>query len=66
MIGTKNSEIIEKVENSLKEIRPFLEADDGDIILSEITEDLVVKLEFLGACKLCSISNSTKTVIEYV
>lgn len=56
---TTDSEIITKIEGALEELRPFLKADGGDIALLEVTDDFVVKLEFLGACKNCSISMST-------
>jgi len=46
------------VETALKEIRPFLEADGGNISLVEITEDTVsVQLE--GACLGCSVNQMT-------
>ena len=56
---TTDSEVITKIEAALEELRPFLKADGGDIALLEVTDDFVVKLEFLGACKNCSISMST-------
>lgn len=46
------------VETALSEIRPFLEADGGNISLVEITEDTVsVQLE--GACLGCSVNQMT-------
>lgn len=56
---TTDSELITKIEAALEELRPFLKAEGGDIALLEVTDDFVVKLEFLGACKNCSISMST-------
>ena len=53
------SDYILKIEDALEEIRPFLKADGGDIALIEFTEDKILKLEFLGACKSCSMSEST-------
>ncbi len=48
-----------KIENALSQIRPFLLEDGGDVRLVEITSDLVVKVEFIGACRTCSMSNMT-------
>ena len=48
-----------RVETTLEELRPYLKADGGDIRLVEITEDLVVRIELLGACADCSIINMT-------
>ena len=46
------------VETALQEIRPFLEADGGNISLVEITNDTVsVQLE--GACIGCSVNQMT-------
>jgi Fe-S cluster biogenesis protein NfuA len=46
------------VETALQEIRPFLEADGGNISLVEITKDTVsVQLE--GACLGCSVNQMT-------
>jgi len=49
----------EKIEEALNSIRPYLEADGGNVELLEITEDLVVKVELQGACKNCSMSSMT-------
>ncbi|MCF6180555.1 NifU family protein [Lutibacter sp.] len=46
------------IEQALQEIRPFLEADGGNISLVEITNDTVsVQLE--GACIGCSVNQMT-------
>ncbi|SNR54721.1 NifU family protein [Lutibacter flavus] len=46
------------VENALQEIRPYLEADGGNISVVEITDDTVsVQLE--GACLGCSVNQMT-------
>jgi Fe-S cluster biogenesis protein NfuA len=52
-------EIARKIEASLDSIRPYLKADGGDVKVIEITEDRVVKLEFVGACGNCSMSTMT-------
>lgn len=54
-----NSELIQKVEEALTSIRPYLQADGGNVSLLEITADMVVKLELHGACKSCSMSAMT-------
>lgn len=46
------------VENALKEIRPFLEADGGNISLVEIT-DATVFVQLEGACLGCSVNQMT-------
>lgn len=51
--------IYQKVEQALDSIRPYLEADGGNVEVVEITEDQVLKLELLGACKTCNMSVMT-------
>ncbi|NQV78035.1 MAG: NifU family protein [Lutibacter sp.] len=51
-------ELKASVEIALQEIRPYLEADGGNISLVEITDDTVsVQLE--GACLGCSVNQMT-------
>lgn len=53
------STVTEKVNEALEQLRPFLAADGGDMELVEITNDGVVKVKLLGACKDCSMSEMT-------
>ena len=55
----KDKEVIQKIKKALQEIRPFLEADGGDINFIELTKDWVVKVELTGACSSCSVSMMT-------
>lgn len=52
-------ELTQKIEASLDSIRPYLEADGGNVKINEVTEDHVVKLEFVGACGNCPMSTMT-------
>ena len=52
-------DLTQRVEASLDSIRPYLEADGGNVKISQITSDNVVKLEFLGACGSCPMSTMT-------
>ena len=54
-----DKKVIDKIENALIEIRPFLEADGGDINFVELTDDWVVKVKLIGACSSCNISMMT-------
>ena len=59
--------MIEKIEEALEKIRPFLLEDGGNVRVLEITDDLVVKLELLGACGTCPMSPMTmKAGVEEV
>lgn len=52
-------EIIRKINTTLEQIRPYLQADGGDVILSEVTDDLTVKVQLTGACHGCPFSMQT-------
>ena len=49
----------EKVEKALEQIRPYLQADGGDLELVEVTDEGVVKLRLMGACCGCPMSQMT-------
>ena len=44
-----------RIHKALDELRPFLEADGGDITLEELTRDGVAKVRLHGACSSCSM-----------
>ena len=48
-----------RVKQALTDLRPYLEADGGDIQLVEITEDLCVRVELHGACADCQMIHMT-------
>ena len=52
-------DITKRVEGALKTLRPYLEADCGDISLVEVTDDLHVKVELHGACADCQMIHMT-------
>lgn len=54
-----DKELIEKVKEVIDQIRPYLEADGGNIAFVEITDDLIVKVELQGACRSCPMSLMT-------
>jgi Fe-S cluster biogenesis protein NfuA len=49
----------EKVLKAIDNIRPFLQADNGDVELIDITEDAIVKVRLTGACGICPLSQIT-------
>lgn len=52
-------DLLQKVESALDTIRPYLEADGGNVSVEEITADKIVKLKLLGACGSCPMSIMT-------
>lgn len=51
--------LLEQVETALDTIRPYLEADGGNVSVEEITPDHIVKLKLLGSCGSCPMSIMT-------
>jgi Fe-S cluster biogenesis protein NfuA len=54
-----DSPLIDRVELALNGIRPYLEADGGNVRVVEITDDLVLRLELTGTCSSCPMSTMT-------
>ena len=51
--------LLGQVEESLNTLRPYLEADGGNIEVVEITDDMVVRVKLLGNCESCPMSFMT-------
>ena len=51
--------LVKRIEDSLDSIRPYLEADGGNVRMVEITRDYIVRLEFIGNCGNCPMSSMT-------
>ncbi|MFZ4523547.1 MAG: NifU family protein [Bacteroidales bacterium] len=54
-----NEELESKVKNVLEQIRPYLQADGGDIEYINLTEDNTVNVRLLGMCGNCPHSQMT-------
>ncbi|KAA9326020.1 NifU family protein [Adhaeribacter soli] len=52
-------EFLTKIESALDQIRPYLQADGGDVKVLELTPEMVLKLELVGACGTCPMSPMT-------
>jgi Fe-S cluster biogenesis protein NfuA len=48
-----------KVEEALKQVRPALQRDGGDIELVSVEDNGVVKVRLKGACGSCPMSTMT-------
>ena len=55
----QHQDITDRIEASLDTIRPYLEADGGNVRILELTTDNILKLEFLGNCGSCPMSTMT-------
>ena len=57
MIGKEN--LINRVNQGLEEVRPYLESDGGDLSLVKVTSDFIVFIRFEGSCKTCDVNQMT-------
>jgi Fe-S cluster biogenesis protein NfuA len=57
----KDQEKLNKLNQALEEIRPFLQKDGGDISLIDFTDKEVV-IQFEGNCFSCKINDLTLNV----
>lgn len=59
MTDTEKDLLFDKVNKALDDIRPHLAVDEGNIEIVEITDELLVKIKWLGNCEFCSMSAMT-------
>ncbi len=59
MDDAKRQDLEKRVNEAIDMVRPYLVADGGDIQFVELTEDMVVKVQLLGACGSCPYSVQT-------
>jgi len=52
-------QIENKIKSVLEQLRPYLQADGGDLELVEISDDYVVKVALKGACGSCPMRTMT-------
>lgn len=48
-----------EIQKALNNIRPYLQADNGDVELVDVTEDGIVKVRLTGSCEVCPLSIMT-------
>ena len=51
--------LLDRVNQGLEDVRPYLATDGGDLSLIKITSDFVVYIRFEGACKTCDVNQMT-------
>ncbi len=51
--------LIKQIDEALNDVRPHLAVDGGDVEVVDVTEQHIVKIKWLGACKSCSMTEMT-------
>jgi Fe-S cluster biogenesis protein NfuA len=59
MMLTETKDILERVEESLDTMRPYLKDDGGNVEVVGITDEMIVQVKLLGACSNCPQSFMT-------
>lgn len=54
-----SSNLHERVDRALDDLRQFVKEDGGDLELVEVTQDAIARVELKGACTSCSMNNMT-------
>jgi Fe-S cluster biogenesis protein NfuA len=55
----ENHPLYTKIQSALDSIRPYLIADGGNVEIVEITDENILRLNLVGACKSCNMSAMT-------
>jgi Fe-S cluster biogenesis protein NfuA len=53
------AEMMLKIEGALDSIRPYLQADGGNVRIVGLTEEMVLQIELTGNCGSCPMSTMT-------
>lgn len=59
ILDMMKTQLIDRIEETLAQLRPYLEADNGNVSFVELTDDMVVRVQLEGACSSCSMSSMT-------
>ncbi len=49
----------ERIKKALDSIRPYLQADGGDVELVNVSKEGIVQVKLIGACSSCPMSQMT-------
>ncbi len=59
MTSEQKAAFIKQIDEALDGIRPHLKVDGGDVEVVDITDNMVVKVKWLGNCENCFMSLMT-------
>ena len=51
--------LLHQIELALDDIRPHLAVDGGAVSVVDVTDEMIVRVKWLGACESCSMSIMT-------
>jgi len=59
MSDSEKSLLLHQIELALDDLRPHLAVDGGDVSVVELTDEMTVRVRWMGACETCSMSVMT-------
>lgn len=59
MMLTDKQALLNRIEDALSTVRPHLNVDGGDVEVVDVTDDMHVKIRWMGMCESCSMSAMT-------
>ncbi len=59
MSDQEKAHLLDQIEIALDDIRPHLAVDGGDVAVVELTDEMTVRIRWMGACESCSMSAMT-------
>ena len=59
MRATEKEILLQRIEEALSTVRPHINVDGGDVELVDVTDDMQVKIRWMGMCESCSMSAMT-------
>ncbi|MCS6928349.1 MAG: NifU family protein [Saprospiraceae bacterium] len=59
MCDDTKAELLRRIEEALRAVRPHLNADGGDVEVVDVTDDMYVQVRWTGMCESCAMSEMT-------
>ncbi|MBK8967757.1 MAG: NifU family protein [Lewinellaceae bacterium] len=59
MQTTTKEDLLLRIEDALSSVRPPLVVDGGNVEVVDVTDDMCVKIRWIGMCETCSMSAMT-------
>ncbi len=59
MSDAEKKDLLANIDEVLNDIRPHLAVDGGNIEVVDVTDDMTVKVKWMGNCENCSMSAMT-------
>lgn len=59
MSTQEKSDLLQLIDIALNDVRPHLAADGGDVEVVDVTDDMTVKVKWMGNCENCFMSIMT-------